>query len=175
LVEYNNETQIPDVILKGEIVSFTYHPGSLSYNIVKGYLNYRNKDALECRTYLCKKIKYEKWCMYRDVDLAIVVSLINTKNNQIVLSNNYNETNSDVLNYVSYDGNVNNIIPGYWKYKLISNKEDELDNNIKDLQALNKLINGRRKIRTKNSLEEELIKYIADDFKVAIEKYNPEM
>lgn len=175
LVEYNDGDQIPDVMLKGEIVSFSYHPGSLTSKMVKGYLNYNNDNVFECTTSSCKKVKYQKCSMHRYVDLSIVVSLINTKNNQIVLSNNYNESNSDDLNYVTYDGNVDNIIPGNWKYKLIPNKEDILDNKIKDLNALDKLINAKRKIKTKNLLEEELIKYIANDFKLAVEKYNPEI
>ncbi len=166
LVEYDDKGRVPDAILKGKLISLMYKPGIKYSDDVPGYFR-KNENNY-------KKIKYDVYKQNRKISINASLKLVNTKNNELMISENYDISASDYIHYADYDGDDSRLVPGYWKYLLLPNREDVIKTNPEDVANLQSLLKARRKIKSKDELFNELSENIAEQMVKTIENYNPE-
>lgn len=150
----------PTATLFCEIVSFTYNAGRLSETKKTGWLRKRVRftnsetGSTEFRNEYTK-VQYSEFSMSRSVSMRISYRLINERTGQILNTGTRNFSASDNIHYADYDGDNDNLVPGYWKYRLVSSSEDVINDNARDVRALQGLLNARKSIKTYNSLLSE--------------------
>lgn len=173
LVEYY-EGSIPDAILKTKIISYSYKPGTLLKEDIPGYLrnNVARNSTINPSNY--KKVKYSEYTMEREVIIIANFELVNTRNNQVLASHQNSMAISDYLNYAEYNGDHKRLVPGYWKYLLIRNRDDVIYDNSKDVGVLKSKLNNKRNPMTKEELTQQALEKIAKTFAEKIKAYQPE-
>jgi len=174
MVEYQAGGQLPDALLKGEIHTISYSPGSLSKEEKPGYLreSATRKEIISSSDY--KKIKYTEYYHERKVSMRVNCNLVNTKTNQVMTSHGKSDMLSDIVNYVEYSGDKSRLVPGYWQWLLLPSKHDVIKDNPKDYQALQKLVKGEKTIKSKQQLLNQMIDRFAKETVQKINAYNPD-
>jgi hypothetical protein len=185
VIEYNpkasyqsSKTIQPDAIVKGSIHNLSVDLGRLSKEEKRGYLeitsSFKDSEGNTQTKTSYKKVTYDEFFMKRSVSIKFDMTMVDTRNNAVLVSKSINLINSDQIHYADYEGKKEDLVPGYWKNKLLNNDEDVIENSRRDRQALQELLNGRKQIRTIESLKEELIDAVSDQTVNNILKYNPE-
>ncbi len=174
LVEYHPGDQLPDALLKGEIHAIKYTQGRLQMEEKAGYLRESAHRAEIISSGDYKKIKYKEYSHKRSVDLRVSVELINTKTNQVMTSHSSGKMLMDYIHYVEYSGDKTRLVPGYWKWLLLPSRQDVIKDNPKSYHDLQKLVNGRKSIKTKQMLLDGLIDNFAKETVKKIDAYDPD-
>ncbi len=157
----------PTATLFCEIISFNYNAGRLSETKKTGWLRKRvrftNREtgSTEYRNEYTK-VQYSEFSISRSVSIRISYRLINERTSEIINSGTRNFTTSDNIHYADYDGDNDNLVPGYWKYRLVSSNEDVINDNARDVRALQNLLNARKTIKTYNTLLAEVYSSFSD-------------
>lgn len=166
----------PTATLFCEITSFSYNAGRLSETERKGWLrkrvSFRNSETgrTEYRNEY-SKVRYSEYKMNRSMTLSFSYRLINERSGEILNSGNRTFRASDNIHYADYDGDNDNLVPGYWKYRLVGSSEDVIRDTRNDVAALQNLLKARRSIKTFESLISEINNDAGDFAAVEIDKF----
>ncbi|MFW5767255.1 MAG: hypothetical protein ACOCXO_02695 [Bacteroidota bacterium] len=174
LIEYDDNGRVPDAIVKAEVISTRYYPGSLSKDNKPGWFrkSARKDDVIRSGDY--KKIKYDEYSQNRKLYISLSLKMVNTKNNELMVSEQYDLSASDYIHYAKYSGDDSRLVPGYWKYLLLPNREDIIKDYPDDVRKLRSLLDARKTIKSSQQLANELSNELALKTLSAIENYNPE-
>jgi hypothetical protein len=168
----------PDAILTGHILSFDYDMGRLKKQNKRGYLRvvteYEDEEGNKRTKTQYKKVTYDEYSMSRGVSINFNFQLVDTKTNEIFLTKNFNLSNNDQLHYAKYEGKKQNLVPGYWKYQNSKSDEDVINDSRRAVRSLQSLLSARQKIKTYETLTNELIGNITNRTVEQINSYNPE-
>ena len=151
----------PDATLFIEIVAFSYNAGKLGEETKTGYLKkrvkYKNPETErdEYRTEY-DKVTYKEFQMSRSVELQISFRLINERRGEILRTGSRTLRAIDNIHFARYDGNKENLVPGYWKNRNTQSEEDIIRDNRNDVQNLQSLLNARNQIKDFNTLSSEV-------------------
>ncbi|MGM0625022.1 MAG: hypothetical protein ACQES0_04000 [Bacteroidota bacterium] len=176
--ESRNKNIQPDAILTGHVLSYNYDMGRLKKETKPGYLkvvtSYKDDEGNTKTRTRYEKVSYEEFRMSRGVSIDFNFQLVDTKNNEIIITRNINQTQKDHLHYADYDGKKENLVPGYWKNKHSKSEEDEIKTDRNSLRNLHNLLSARKKIKTYETLTNELMQVITSRTATAVNNYNPE-
>lgn len=151
----------PDATLYCEIVSFNYNAGKLAEKTVPGYLKRRVKvknqetGRDEYRTEY-DKVTYKEFNMTRTINMNISFRLINDRSGHILKTGSKTLRAADNIHFARFDGNNDNLVPGYWENKSSSSDKDEIRDNRRAVQELQSLLSARDRIKTFESLATEI-------------------
>lgn len=157
-----NSAKYPDARLYIEISKYIYNKGTNKEEEKPAYLKKitkvknRETDQYETKTEY-SKVVYKEYYMDRSVDMNITYKLVNGKSSEIYTSSTKSSLASDNIHYAKYEGDVSNLVPGYWKSKLFSSSEDIIKDNNRDINNLKSLLNARSQIKDYNTLSNEAI------------------
>ncbi|HKK67852.1 MAG TPA: hypothetical protein VJ946_06555, partial [Bacteroidales bacterium] len=174
LVEYDDKTQVPDAIIKGDILDMQYYPGRLNKDDVPGWFRKSALRKEDISSWDYKKIKYQEYRQNSKLSISFSMKLVNTKNNELMISEQYDLSKRDNIHYASYSGDNNRLVPGYWKYRLIPNREDVIKDYPDDTEKLKALLHARETIKSRQELFNTLCETISEKTCRAVESYNPE-
>ncbi|MFP4663077.1 MAG: hypothetical protein ACLFM1_01495 [Bacteroidales bacterium] len=173
-----NKNIQPDAILTGHVLSYNYDMGRLKKETKPGYLkvvtSYKDDEGNTKTRTRYEKVSYEEYSMSRGVSIDFNFQLVDTKNNEIIITRNINQTQKDHLHYADYDGKKKNLVPGYWKNKHSKSEEDVIKTDRNSLRNLHRLLSARKKIKTYETLTNELMEVITNKAATAVNDYNPE-
>ncbi|HOZ29777.1 MAG TPA: hypothetical protein PLL66_02570 [Bacteroidales bacterium] len=150
----------PDAILYCEITKFNYNAGNNKQTEKRGYLRKKvkvlNRETGEYETKTeYEKVKYYEYNMTRTLDMTVTYKLVNGRTNEIYRTNTKTVQTRDDIHYAKFTGDVNNLVPGYWKDVKTSSPEDYISDNQNAITELNNLLNARSQIKDYNTLSGE--------------------
>ncbi|TAJ15568.1 hypothetical protein DMA11_01355 [Marinilabiliaceae bacterium JC017] len=167
-------------ILTGRIVRFDRYDGDLVKEPKKGYIKH-SYDVVDGKTgevehkTVYNKVKYYECKKHNHVQLNLEYSLVNIQTGEILLSDVINLETKDEINYAKFDGDYQQLVPGYWEY---ADKESESDQVYDDHQAveqLRTLFRANKNIQSTYTLESEVFNQSSNQITHQIEAYNPEV
>lgn len=149
-----------NAILYCEITKFTYNAGKNNEIEKHGYLRKKvkvlNRETGEYETKTeYEKVKYYEYNMTRTIDMTVTYKLVNGLTKEIYTTNSKTVQTRDDIQYAKFSGDVNNLVPGYWKDIKTSSPEDFINDNQNALNELNSLLNARSQIKDFNTLSGE--------------------
>ncbi|HOY38207.1 MAG: hypothetical protein KBB11_01720 [Bacteroidales bacterium] len=168
----------PDITLYTTVTGFTYEKGMLKETEKRGYRKYTKQtkdEAGNVRTVTdYEKVTYKEYSMGRQVKISFTYKLIYNKTGEIIATNSHTLVSEDKILYADYTGDKKALVPGYWKNKAGHSSEDVVNDNQKDVKALQELLDGRRVIKDYNTLTGEVISASSMKVADAVNEYNPE-
>lgn len=173
----SGETQsnqvLPSAILYCEITKFVYNSGTNKETEKRGYLRKKvkvlNRESGEYETKTeYDKITYKEYKMTRTVDMTVTYKLVNGRTNEIYKTNSKTIQTRDDIYYAKFTGDVNNLVPGYWKDIKTSSPEDNINDNTNAINELKSLLNARSQIKDYNTLSGEATDGVAVEVSQAV-------
>lgn len=166
----------PNAILYCEITKLDYNKGQIQETEKRGYLRKKVKVLnQETGVYETKteydKVTYMEYKMSRTVDITITYKLVNARTNEIYFTNSKTIQSRDEIYYAKYTGDINNLVPGYWKDIKIASPEDIINDNEKALAELKTLLNARSVIKENTTLTGEALDASAIEISNAVNNY----
>ncbi len=166
-------------VLSGNIAEVIKSEGKLIKTTQRGYLKetYKIKDESgnEVEKIIWHKIEYFEFEMENSARLNLSFKMVSTNDGEVLVSESYNNSNSDQLHYAKFEGEKKNLVPGYWKYKDSNSPEDVIKNNTRDINSLKQLFNAKQTIQTTASLLDELYDRAVNGIVQKVDKFNPEV
>ncbi|MBP7463060.1 MAG: hypothetical protein KA793_01915 [Bacteroidales bacterium] len=167
-----------DISLYTSITAFAYDKGTLKETEKRGYIKKLRQvkdEAGNVKTVTdYEKVIYKEYSMGRSVKISFTYKLVKSKTGEIISTNSHTFISEDNIVYADYGGDKKNLIPGYWKNSGSASSEDVVNDNPKDIKALQDLLNGRRVIKDYNTLNGEAMTVAAGKVADAVNTYDPE-
>ncbi|MFC2152770.1 hypothetical protein ACFLSE_09605 [Bacteroidota bacterium] len=165
-------------VLNGSVTNIRTVNGKLYKNEKRGYLKEVTK-VKDAEGKEIEKVKYYKTTYYEyeqetKANLTLNFKLISTEDNSVMVSDLINISNSDRIHYAVFSGDKKKLIPGYWKHKDRTSKEDIKKDNKSDINKLQNLLKADKNIKSAEILLNELMNQSVGKMTEKIDKYNPE-
>ncbi|NOQ24699.1 MAG: hypothetical protein GQ564_04985 [Bacteroidales bacterium] len=165
-------------ILNGSVTNVSSTTGKLIKKQKKGYLKEVTKTK-DKEGKVIEKVKYYKttyweYSQTNKASFALNFKLISTTDNSVMVSDAINTSDSDKIHYATFSGDKKKLIPGNWKYKDRSSKEDIKKDNKSDINKLNKLLKADKKIKSGSSLLNGIMNKSVSEMSQKVNKFNPE-
>jgi hypothetical protein len=165
-------------VLQGRVDNVSLLPGNLIKTDKRGYIKevtkIRNEAGEEIEKVNYHKTEYEEYEITNRSGLEMSFRLVSTENGEILVSDIYTLSNSDHAHYAKFEGDRDKLVPGYWKHKNSTSKEDVVKDNRSDVRDLQSLLRANRSVKPVTTLLNELIIEATDRMKNKIDAYNPE-
>jgi len=165
-------------VLSCNILDIASIPGELKKTRKKGYVKevtkMQNEAGEEYEKVNYHKTEYHEYKITNKSRLDLSFKLVSTENGEIMITDALYLANSDEAHYAIYKGNKKKLIPGYWKYKVLSSQDDVINDNKSDVRKLKKLLDAEQSVKTTSILINELMANASDQILEQIETYNPE-
>lgn len=171
------ETTNANLILQSEIVSYNYVPGTLQSKEERGYaktvtrvLNKETGQYTNNTNY--EKITYFTYTHQRKLNVTISYKLLKSNNKEICISDSKSTKYEDEIKYAKYSGNnYSNLVPGYWKSKSTTSKEDVVNDNILSVNLLKQLFTANTQIKDYNTMLDQAIEDVANNISKSVNSY----
>lgn len=167
-----------NAILNGKVLKIKKQNGKLSKETKRGYIKevkkIKNREGQETTITDYKKTVYTQYHCENIAELQVEFSLISTVNSEILASAHYKLSKNDEINYARFNGNKNNLVPGYWKSKSYKSEDDIIKDNWSSLAALRGLLKADDNLKPVSSLLNELVGESSSKIVKKVDDYNPE-
>ncbi len=133
----------------------------------KGYLKTVNKND----SIIYRKIYYYEYSQSKDAKASISITISNRINKSIITSDVLNETESDYINYIYYNGrDEKNIIAGNWKESQtpFNPTYDEIYDSYLWRSKLKQKVSARKQLATNAQLESKVCNSLASSLALKI-------
>lgn len=165
-------------ILSGKVLSINKRNGKQTTKTKRGYIKEmkksKNSEGQEISVPEYKKTEYKQYHAENIAGLQVDFTLVSTVNSKVTVSELYKLNNTDEVNYIKFDGKKTSLIPGYWKSRSYKSNQDVIEDNWGDVNALRKLMNAKRNIKSASTLLDELMDESVKKIVVKVNDYNPE-
>ncbi|NOU19175.1 MAG: hypothetical protein HOO91_16585 [Bacteroidales bacterium] len=166
-------------IFNGSIINFNINGGELNKQIKRGYLKEEitKKDPVTGETkkdYKYHKVNYTEYTQTNQVSSSFQYQLTSTETSSILVSDAMDINADDDVNYVTFEGNGNMLVPGYWEFKEKDSPTDKINDTSREVGNLQGLLKAKRNIKSVETLKNEVIDNIAARVASKINSYNPE-
>lgn len=165
-------------ILSGKITQINLRNGKLIRTNKRAYIKdviiTKNKEGEEIKKVKYTKTNYTEYEQRNSASIALNFQMISTKDNTIMVSDIINKQKSDKIHYAVYSGTKSKLVPGYWKYKNRDSEKDNVKDNKSDINKLHKLLKASKKIKSTQSLLNQIVNSSVKEVSKKINKYNPE-
>ncbi len=166
-------------VLTCNIVSATENNGNLRKIDKTGYLQreVEYKDSLGVKRTRTEydKVKYFEYQQDNSLQLIVEFSLIDVATGNVIVSDYISTNQKSAVNYASYPGETQNLVPGYWVSKEKDSKEDKIFKSMKEIDDLRTMLKANKTIKTIEELTTMGIDDLATRISMIIENYNPEV
>jgi tetratricopeptide (TPR) repeat protein len=166
-------------LFSGNITNLGVSEGRMSKQEKRGYLKeeFIVKDPAtgkSSKQYKYHKVTYTEYKQTNSVSSSFQYQLTSTESSAIMVSDAMDINASDEINYAVYDGNKNQLVPGYWERIDMDSPKDKINDSSSDIDYLQKQLGARRNIKGIETLKSEVFDGIAERVAKKINSYNPE-
>lgn len=166
-------------LFTGSITSFAVNEGRLNKQDKHGYLKEEIivKDPVTGQSkkdYKYHKVTYTEYKQANRVTSSFQYQLTSTESSAIMVSDALDVNASDEIYFATFDGNINQLVPGYWERMDVDSPKDKISDSSSEVNFLQKLLSARRNIKSSETLKSELFDDLAGQVAKKINGYNPE-
>ncbi len=120
-----------------------------------------------------KKVYYKEVIGANQVSASIRFNMSSSETAEILVSDLITDERSDVVNYVIYEGDPNNLFPGTWRSQKYRHSEDKVFTDFKSKNALqSKLRTKKRSLKSTEVLRTEMLQQMAKRVAQKLEAYD---
>lgn len=136
-------------ILTGKIIDFGVQQPQMKHYERTGYESYQERVMNPSTKKMENKTRYRK-VMYSEfkgesaVRMKLQYQLISTESGTVLVSDVMEFSEQDVVRYVSYDGNPNNLFAGSWKSLNNAHPTDKVYTSFSHRREMESLLSGKR-------------------------------
>lgn len=165
--------------LHSTLMQFEASEGSLSHSEKRGYLKKENRYKDEATGEIKTRVTFDKvvYDEYKKVNKAfcrLSFKMVSSESGEILVADLASAGKQDEMHYVEFEGNAENLVPGYWRYRRRGSDQDEVKNNYKDIRALQRLVKAKRSIEPAQALSEKVMEQVAHNAARKINSYKPD-
>jgi len=162
-------------LLTGEVKQYNTNISNLEKVEKRGFI----KEVIKAKddfkdSVIYKKDQYFEYSQSNSLFCHFQFKLISAESGEVMVTDALSVETSDRISYASYEGNKANLVPGYWEFKDKPSENDIIQDTWTDRNELQKLLAGRRQLKTLDALSLEVQKSISQQVVLKIEKYDPE-
>jgi len=166
-------------ILSGEVTVLQISEGNIYKTEKKGYLREETKTKDPKTGEVKVNVSYQKTIYYtyeqeNKVSIAFKFQLTSTETGAVMVSDYFLSSKSDYIEYATFNGPGEKLVPGYWEKKDSKSSNDVVYDDITNVNKLHRLLNARRQITSINSLINDAVDELAMQAVKKINYYNPE-
>ncbi len=164
-------------LLTGEVTNYHVQTGDLEKIEKKGYVKKKIKVKTmegEKDSTIYEKTKYYEYTQKITVSCHLQFKLISTETGEVLVTDAISHATSDKVHYAIYEGDRDNLFPGYWESKDKKSPLDEINTSSGDKRKLKELLDGQRQLKSHDALFIEVQQQIANKVGDKIEQYDPE-
>ncbi len=126
------------------------------------------------KNYKYHKVNYTEYTQANRVSSSFQYQLTSTETSSILVSDAMDINADDDVHYVTFEGNGNMLVPGYWENKEKDSPTDKVNDTSHEVGNLQGLLKAKRNIKSIETLKIEVIDNIAERVARKINSYNPE-
>ena len=153
--------------------------GVVIKNTKPGYLKreeeYVDSEGLKKKRVVYDKVQYHEHQQNNLAELQAEFSLIDVATGNVVVSDVVGMSLNSNVSYATYQGDIKNLVPGYWKTIDKFSAEDKVYDTSEKVSALQALLKSNRTIVSASSLMTDVVARAAAQLALTVEKYNPEV
>ncbi|HKK10935.1 MAG TPA: hypothetical protein VJ939_08860, partial [Bacteroidales bacterium] len=152
-------------LLESTLLHFVSREGNLTHQEKRGYLKkeskYKDKETGEIKTRVTfDKVIYDEYRKVNKASCRFSFKMVSAENGEILAADLASSNQEDEMHYVDFEGNAEDLVPGYWKYRRRDSREDEIKNNYRNVRALQRLVKAKRSIKPAQALSEEVMEKV---------------
>ncbi|HKK10299.1 MAG TPA: CsgG/HfaB family protein, partial [Bacteroidales bacterium] len=137
--------------LQSTILSYNKQGGQASSNEKKGFEKHERTVKNQKTGEKEKRVTYEKVTYYEyeqknSAYCNLSFKLISAETGEILATDVVRVEKEDHLHYAEYEGDEDDLVPGYWKYKRRDSSDDVIKNSYYQVSRLQRLLNASRTI-----------------------------
>lgn len=118
------------------------------------------------------KVEYIDYYGKTDVSSTFEFQMISSETGEVLLSEIYNVSKNDVVNYSVFEGDHRMLYPGTWNHKSIASAEDQVYTSTAQKQMLDRKLSSRKRtLKTGVELKTEIVEEIAEKVASKIMNY----
>lgn len=140
---------------------------------VKEVIKLVNDQGVETESITYHKTNYTEFEAKNEASLKLTYKMVSTQS-EILFSGRFDRYKEDELHYAEFDGDKNNLIPGYWKYLNKPASVDVVNDERKEVKVLKNLLVSKRQISPANAMFNDLVWDCIKGISSNIDRYNPE-
>jgi len=164
-------------LLTGQVNYYGATTGELEKTEKKGYvkkvIKVKTKEGEKDST-LYEKTRYFEYKQENSVTCHFQYKLISTETGEVLVTDAISHETSDEVHYAAYDGDRDNLIPGYWESKDKKSSLDVINDSASDKRKLKELLEERRQLKSLDAMSIDVQQVIANKVGLKIEQYDPE-
>lgn len=145
------------LILTGRVLDLGIRNPDISHKEKTGYESYTERvyNAEKKRTQNVtryRKVMYAEFNGSSSVRMKVQYQLISSETGAILLSDVFEYSELDEVNYISYEGNISNLFAGVWRSRTEAHASDRVYNSFSQKRELDQKVNGKRDFRAMNDM-----------------------
>lgn len=187
MISLSNNSQIEignllgaKAILTGKLVSVSTDPGRMQVQDMPGWIRemVTKYDTAQKKNILVPyyvKTRYREYSQTSAVSCTFQYQLTSIETGAVMVSDVVNYSAKDMVHYATYNGDVDKLVPGYWKHSERRMPDDAVYDNRNSISQLNTLLKGRQQLKTTDDLKGEVASFIAKSVASKLNAYNPEV
>jgi hypothetical protein len=117
------------------------------------------------------KTQYQEVEQTREVALSFQYQLISSETGEVLATKVIDRTETDQVRYAEYDGEAEDLYPGFWVSSRYRSDKDKVYNSASSKRSLDQKLNARRSLREENQMRRQLIESTAAEVLSGIHKY----
>ena len=179
--EINNEAAAlagVDAVFKGRMVRLNGDEGDTEESTRKGYLKKEvtseNEQGETVKEYEYYKTEYREYRKKNSASLEIAYELISTDDGQIMVTDQFRIRETDEVHYADYEGDKDNLVPGYWVDRDKENPRDVVKDDKANVRELKELLEADKEPESVSGLKSALYDQAVKRMVAKIDQYNPE-
>lgn len=167
-------------ILTGTVLKYDATEGKTLQEEKRGFIKevitHKNKETGE-ETFETRyhKVTYNVVRKENRASIGFRYQLSSSETSSVLVADAMEQTATDVVNFATYQGNSNNLVPGYWEYSNKNSPKDKVSDSKVEIDNLQQLLKAKQTIKTVDALEAEIIDSFIKKVATKINSYNPEL
>lgn len=149
------------LILTGRVLDLGIRNPDMSHKEKTGYESYTERvyNAAKKRTQNVtryRKVMYSEFTGSSSVRMKVQYQLISAESGAILLSDVFEYSEVDEVNYISYEGNASNLFAGVWRSRTQAHSADRVYNSFSQKREVDQKMEGKRDFRAMNDMLADL-------------------
>jgi len=168
------------IVITGKLLDVSLEDGKVQLTKEKGYQAFRTRKYNSTGKYYYfetgyNKVEYDVYQGRSYVSTAFEFQMISSETGEVLLSEIYNLTREDIVNYAVFEGDHRMLYPGTWQSLRGTSSQDQVYTSVAQKQILDKKLSSRdRKLKTSIQLKTDLIEEIGEKIAKKIDNYEKE-
>ncbi len=167
-----------DAVLKVEVNKIREVKGKTKVETVPAYIKivrtYKDENGHKKKVVKYKKTSYKSYRQTNSAYLDMVYKFLDTETGSVLLSGAYSDKKRASVHFGRYEGNINDLVPGSYKYADKDSPQDQVNDKLMAVRRLHKLLRASNQIQTTAYLLKLATNEAVDKIAIGIDTFNPE-